>query len=149
MDEQIVAVETTPAASVTPLVDDEIDAGGKLEILGPTGHLEIKWGRKKSEVELAEATFKDLLSKGYAAFKKTWTGRKGKRAVAFEASQGVYLFDTAPVAPKAADLPPVPLPAVASAAVVPEEDEEEHTLEHTKEFEKKADMTLVPPIRGG
>jgi hypothetical protein len=125
---------------VDAAADEDVDAGGKLEVLDPTGHFEVHWGKKKSEVEAAEATFKDLLSKGYAAFKKTWTGKKGKQASAFEAGQGVYVFDKS-VPP---DSTPVTLPTVAK-----KEDEKEFTHEHTKEFDKKAETTLVPPVRGG
>jgi len=73
--------------------DEVVDAGGSLEVLDPTGHFEVRWGRKKTEVEIAEATFKDLLSKGYLAFKKTWTGRKGRRMESFDSEAGVAIFD--------------------------------------------------------
>jgi len=116
----------------TATVDDEIDAGGKLEVLDPTGHFEIRWGKKKSEVESAEATFNDLLSKGYRAFVKTWVGRKGKQATAFDPKAGVYLFAKTEKAASEAD-----------------KTEDEFSHEQTKKFDKKAETTMVPPLRGG
>lgn len=92
--------ETNEAEAV-----EEIDAGGILEVLDPTGHFEVRWGKKKSEVDAAEATFNDLLSKGYLAFKKTWLGRKGKSMESFDPSAGAAIFDEP-------GLKPVPLPVV-------------------------------------
>lgn len=118
--------------TVAVIETDEIDAGGKLEVLDPTGHFEIHWGRKKSEVESAEATFKDLLSKGYLAFVKTWIGRKRKQATEFDPKAGVYLFSKT---------------EKAQSSKVDGEGEFSH--EQTRKFDKKADTTMVPPMRGG
>lgn len=130
-----------------PIEDlDEEGVGGMLEVLNPTGHVEIKWGRKKTEIEIAEAAFKDLLSKGYLAFKKTWIGGKGKPMTEFDVTAGACIFEAKP---------PVGLPTISPAAVHPTpattkaEDKVEHSNEQTKEFDKKAKTTLVPPIQGG
>lgn len=123
-----------------PVADVEIDAGGSLEVLDPTGHFEVRWGKKKSEVDSAEKTFKDLLSKGYTAYRKTWAGRKGKQVDTFDPQEGVYAFDP----PEEDAKPSKPNDLAAKGEPV---DEPEH--EQTKEFDPKADTTMVPPLRGG
>ncbi len=85
--------------------NETIDAGGILEILDPSGHVEVRWGKKKSEVDVAEATFKDLLSKGYLAFKKTWLGRKGSELKEFDPKARAMIFDKVEAAS-------VPLPVI-------------------------------------
>lgn len=72
---------------------DVENAGGTLEVLDPTGHFELRWGKKKSEIEAAEATFKDLLAKGYLAFKKKWFGRKGEEVKSFNPNDKTLIFD--------------------------------------------------------
>ncbi len=146
--------------------EDEIDAGGELEVLDPTGHFEVRWGRKKAEVELAEKTFYDLLAKGYTAFKKTWTGRKGEPPVTFEAKDGVYIFDKAaevakaettsePVSVQPANSEavtasePTPVQPEAVKAKTEVESESESSSELTREFDKKAKTTLAPRFQGG
>lgn len=138
--------------------DEEIDADGSIEVLDPTGHFEVRWGKKKSEVDHAEALFKDLLSKGYLAFKKTWIGRKGKQADAFDPKDRVLIFEKseAPVPVEAERVPALEdaekpsLPKPSERAVEKTEDEsDEHEYQKTKEFDKKGKHTLVPPLRGG
>ena len=72
---------------------EEVDAEGALEVLDPSGHFEVRWGKKKAEVDHAEAMFNDLLKKGYLAFKKRWFGRRGQQASTFDAKAGVYIFE--------------------------------------------------------
>lgn len=109
---------------------EKIDARGSLEVMDPTGHFEIRWDGNKADVDRAEATFKDLLSKGYVAFKKRWLiGGPGKQATEFDPKAGSYLFSLAAKAEKSDD------------------PEVEH--EQTKEFDPKGDQTMVPPLRGG
>lgn len=119
---------------------EEIDAGGKLEIMGPNGHLEIRWGRSKAEVDHAEALFKDLLAKGYAAFKKKWLGRRGDQIQTFDSREGAYLFERDGV-------PPKELPVVSDKAK--DECAGEVVHEPTREFDKKAETVVVPPYQGG
>ena len=144
----------------TALADDEIDAGGKIEVLDPTGHFEIKWGRKKAEVEAAEKTFIELLAKGYLAFKKTWTGKKGKKVVTFDAKEGSLIFDQAEPEEKAVKLPlaskdkapkDAPKGDVEKDKKDEKKDEKEGdpSYEQTKKFDKKAEHTMTPPMRGG
>lgn len=142
-------------------LDEEDGVGGLIEVLDPSGHFEVRWGKKKDEIAHAEATFNDLLKKGYTAFIRTWRGRKGKEVAEFDPKAGVLIFqkkeeaETAPAqtdTSKAADTPkgaedqkqledkkgPV------NAELV---DEPEY--EQTSKFDKKKDHTLVPPLRGG
>lgn len=83
--------------------EDEVDAGGTLEILDPTGHVEFRWGKDKDEVAAAEALFKKMLSEGYLAFKRRWFGRKGEQIKAFDPAAGAMLFDKSE--PKPVSLP--------------------------------------------
>lgn len=122
--------------------DDEVDAGGSLEVMDPSGHYEVRWGRKKSEVELAEATFNDLRKKGYIAFKKTWLGRKGKQVDQFDGNARALIFDK-----PAETSPSRQLEASGRAKEDPKDAEIVH--EKTDKFDKKADHTMVPPLRGG
>jgi hypothetical protein len=135
-----------PKVAEAAFVDEEIDAGGRLEVLDPTGHFEVKWGRKKSEVEIAEATFNDLLSKGYLAFKKTWRGRKGVEMREFDPKAGEAIFEAAEKAVEPKKLP-VAEKAAKKAEVV--DDDGERSYEQTKKFDKKAETTMTPPMRGG
>lgn len=75
-------------------VDTPDDVGGALEVLDPTGHFEVRWGKSQADIEHAEAMFNDLLKKGYLAFRKTWLfGAKGKSAEAFDPQARVYIFE--------------------------------------------------------
>ena len=116
--------------------DEDTDVGGLLEVLDPTGHFEVRWGRKKSEVEHAEKTFDDLIKKGYLAFKKTWTGRKGKKADGFDPKAGVYVFEG-------------PDDAKSTRRDLPMAGKGDPSYEQTKKFDKKADHVMTPPMRGG
>lgn len=163
--------------------DEEIDAGGSIEVLDPTGHFEIHWGKKKAEVDHAEAMFYDLLKKGYIAFKKTKIlGRKGRQASEFDPKDRAYIFEKSGPPPKA--LPVIdaekaetekaeaekaklraeiaaekaasaeskkdePVKVDAKREESKDEDDGEHEHEQTKEFDKKAKHTMVPPYRGG
>jgi len=141
-------------AAPAAVVEELVDAGGVLEVLDPTGHFEVHWGRKKTEVEIAEKTFYDLLSKGYLAFKKTWRGRKGARMETFDPKAGTAIFDK-----PEPEVDPKKLPIVEEAASekkdeakkaeIVEDDEDESEFEQTREFDKKGKHVMTPPMRGG
>lgn len=71
------------------------EVGGVLEVLNPTGHIEVRWGKEQGEAEHAEAVFNDMLKKGYLAFKKTFFGWgwKGKQSDVFDPKARVYIFE--------------------------------------------------------
>lgn len=119
--------------------EDDVDVGGSLEVMDPTGHYEIRWGRKKSEIELAESTFNDLRKKGYIAFKKTWLGRKGKQVDQFDGKARALIFDKPSMTHQ--------LESSGRAKADPKDGEIVH--EKADKFDKKADHTMVPPLRGG
>lgn len=122
----------------TQVTDEEIDAGGKIEVMDPTGHLEISWGRKKTEVDHAEKLFYELLGKGYVAFRKNWLGRKGKQAREFDPSARAYILEEAarPSEPKKTDVAPVD--AAKNEPVKVEAERVEETAEEKAAAEKKA-----------
>lgn len=75
-------------------MDNEAEVGGALEVLNPTGHFEVRWGKKPEDIEHAEAVFNDHLKKGYLAFRKTWFfGSKGKQADSFDPKERAYIFE--------------------------------------------------------
>lgn len=153
------------------IVADEVDASGMLEVLDPSGHFEVRWGRKRSEVEAAEATFKDLLAKGYLAFKRTWRGRKGSRMGRFDPKARGAIFEMGVSCAECGKVSAQPgrvlceacadkpkrLPVVAAAAKKDDREhvdaerveDEEESYEQTREFDKKAKTTMTPPMRGG
>lgn len=134
--------------------DEEDGVGGLIEVLDPSGHFEVRWGKKKDEIAHAEETFNDLLKKGYTAFIRTWRGRKGKEVAEFDPKAGVLIFQKKEVSSE-----PTPDDAPKDAedqkqledkkGPVNAELVDEPEYEQTSKFDKKKDHTLVPPLRGG
>lgn len=128
-------------------LDEDEGVGGLLEVMDPTGHFEVRWGKKKDEIAHAEATFNDLLKKGYTAYIRTWRGRKGKPTTEFDPKAGAVIFEKTE---EPADVK-TPTPDYPAEKAPPKNAElvEEPDYEPTKKFDKKAETTLVPPLRGG
>lgn len=128
--------------------DEEDGVGGLIEVMDPTGHFEVRWGKKKDEIAHAEATFNDLIKKGYTAFTRTWRGRKGKTMGEFDSKAGVAIFEKIEASPETEKIQP---PETASKQPEPKNAElvDEPEYEQTSKFDKKKDHTMVPPFRGG
>ena len=57
----------------------------QMQVMDPTGHTTVRWDpNDPDEVEVAEATFKEMTARGYSAFRVETVEQKGARLSAFD-----------------------------------------------------------------
>lgn len=73
---------------------EEIASGyGAMAVMGTDGDTKTIWDRHSpAEVEAARKHFKELLGKGFAAFKCTKDGKQGEQVREFDANEERYIF---------------------------------------------------------
>jgi len=67
--------------------------GGKLVIMDPSGHTEIKWSASNEvETEIARAAFNSAIGRNYSAFRVTEAGGRGARVTSFDPEAERYIL---------------------------------------------------------